>query len=182
MAAANTAGAPSLRRWLARERWRRRSAPPAAARRVGPEAAPRASVACERVRRGSLTSVRPLHFPGQPQRLGSPACSGGSAGSWIRVSSFSSIIGGLVTWLLAWLARKPPTFVHHFPAIHGDSAQTEGTVLLSIVSSSLPHRLQHVKHTLTFCTPAGGTNTSSCQPGRDTLSHFQHATSTGMYD
>ena len=41
--------------------------------------------------------------------------------------------------LLAWLARKPPTFVHHFPAIHGDSAQTKGTVLLSILSSSYPH-------------------------------------------
>ena len=83
---------------------------------------------------------------------------------------------------LAWFLRKRPTLVQHFPAIHGDSAQTKGTVLLGIVSSSLPHRLQHVKHTLTFCTPAGGTNTSSCQPGRDTLSHFQHATRTGMYD
>eukprot|EP00964_Phaeocystis_antarctica_P047745 scaffold27647_cov27-Phaeocystis_antarctica.AAC.1 len=51
---------PSLRRWLARERRRRRSAPPAAAQRVEPEAAPRASVACERLRRGSLTSVRTL--------------------------------------------------------------------------------------------------------------------------
>ena len=38
--------------------------------------------------------------------------------------------------VVAWLARKPPTLVHHFPAIHGDSAQTKGTVQLSIVSSS----------------------------------------------
>ena len=38
--------------------------------------------------------------------------------------------------LLAWLARKPPTLVQHFPAIHGDSAQTKGAVLLGIVSSS----------------------------------------------
>ena len=37
---------------------------------------------------------------------------------------------------LACLAIKPPTLDHHFPAIHGDSAQTKGTVLLSIVSSS----------------------------------------------
>ena len=40
--------------------------------------------------------------------------------------------------LLAWLARKRPTLGHLFPAIHGDSAQTKGTVLLSIVSSSYP--------------------------------------------
>ena len=38
--------------------------------------------------------------------------------------------------LLAWLAKNTPTLVQHFPAIHGDSAQTKGTVLLSIVSSS----------------------------------------------
>ena len=79
---------------------------------------------------------------------------------------------GLPEALLAWFLRKRPALVQHFPAIHGDSAQTKGTVLLSIVSSSLLHRLGHVKHTLTFCTPAGGTNTSSCQPGRDTLSRF----------
>ena len=38
--------------------------------------------------------------------------------------------------ILAWLARKRPTLGHHFPAIHRDSAQTKGTMLLSIVSSS----------------------------------------------
>ena len=37
---------PSLRRWLAGERWRRRSTPPAAARRVRSEAALRACAAC----------------------------------------------------------------------------------------------------------------------------------------
>jgi len=84
--------------------------------------------------------------------------------------------------LVAWFLKNPSTLGQHFPEIHRDSAQTKGTVLLSIVSSSWLHRLAHVKHTLIFCTPAGGTNTSSCQPGRDTLSHFQHATSTGMHD
>ena len=54
----------------------------------------------------------------------------------------SSLCGGVGEWrlriasLLAWLARNPPTLVQHNPAIHGDSAQTKGTVLLSIVSSS----------------------------------------------
>ena len=38
--------------------------------------------------------------------------------------------------VLAWLAENVPTLVQHNPAIHGDSAQTKGTVLLSIVSSS----------------------------------------------
>ena len=38
--------------------------------------------------------------------------------------------------LLAWLGKNPAHFVQHNPAIHGDSAQTKGTVLLSIVSSS----------------------------------------------
>ena len=85
-------------------------------------------------------------------------------------------------WLPAWLLKNPVTFGHHFPAIHRDAAQTKGAVLLSIVSRWWLHRLEHAKHKLIFCTPAGGTKTSSCQPGRDTLSHFQHATSTGMHD
>ena len=42
----------------------------------------------------------------------------------------------LELYLLAWLARNPRTLVQHNPAIHGDSAQTKDTVLLSIVSSS----------------------------------------------
>ena len=47
----------------------------------------------------------------------------------------------LILWLCevatpAWLAENVPALVQHFPAIHGDSAQTKGTVLLSIVSSS----------------------------------------------
>jgi len=35
----------------------------------------------------------------------------------------------------AFAARKRPTLGDHFPATHGDSAQTKGTMLLSIVSS-----------------------------------------------
>ena len=61
------------------------------------------------------------------------------ASCWIALESMSKGSGltvGGETALLAWLAKKAPTLVQHFPAIHGDSAQTKGTVLLSIVSSS----------------------------------------------
>ena len=33
--------------------------------------------------------------------------------------------------VLAWLAKNPPTFGQHFPAIRWDSARSQGTVLLS---------------------------------------------------
>ena len=83
--------------------------------------------------------------------------------------------------VLAWLARKPPTFVHHFPAIHGDSAQTKGTVLLSILSSSYPHRLQHLNHTFHFWSPATGMSTSRSQPGGNTQTHKTRCTSDAVH-
>ena len=60
-------------------------------------------------------------------------------------------------------ARKRPTVGHHSPAIHGDSAQTMGTVLLSILSSSYPYRLEHLNHTFNFWSPATGMSTSRRQ-------------------
>ena len=52
----------------------------------------------------------------------------------IATSSWDLFLSGRN--LLAWLPRKHPTLGHHFPAIHGDSAQTKGTLLPGIVSSS----------------------------------------------
>ena len=64
--------------------------------------------------------------------------------------------------VLAWLAGKAPTLGQLMPAIHGDSTQTKGSVLLSISSSSFPHRLEHLNHTFHFWPPATG---MSCPPG-----------------
>ena len=83
--------------------------------------------------------------------------------------------------LLAWLARKRPTLGHHFSAIHGDSAQTKGTVLLSILSSSYRHRLQHLNHTFHFWSPATGMSTSRSQPGGNTQTHKTRCTSDAVH-
>ena len=78
--------------------------------------------------------------------------------------------------LLAWLAGKAPTLGQLMPAIHGDSTQTKGSVLLSISSSSFPHRLEHLNHTFHFRPPAPGMSTFRSQPGGNTQTHNTRCT------
>ena len=75
---------------------------------------------------------------------------GGAARASIGAAHFENRIQMDSLPVLAWLAENVPALVQHFPAIHGDSAQTKGTVLLSIVSSSFPHRLEHHNHTFHY--------------------------------
>ena len=40
--------------------------------------------------------------------------------------------------ILAWLARKAPTLVHHFPAIHGESAKSKGIADIPTIALVTP--------------------------------------------